>query len=145
MNEKRLESPEKTQIFASDLAKNIEPGTVVALIGNLGAGKTTFAQGFAKGMGFNNHIISPTFKLISEYVGKVNLYHIDCYRLASAMDFMNIGGEEYLYPDNSVSVIEWADKIKEALPNGTIFLQFSRSEGNPNCRIITIEGFNGEL
>ena len=73
MNEKRLDSPEKTQIFASELAKNVGSGTVIALIGNLGAGKTTFAQGFAKGLGLNNHVISPTFKLVSEYIGNVSL------------------------------------------------------------------------
>ena len=83
MNQKRLDSPEKTQLFASELAKNIEPGKVIALIGNLGAGKTTFAQGFAKGIGIKNHVISPTFKLVSEYIGNPSLYHIDCYRPVS--------------------------------------------------------------
>ena len=139
MNEKRLESPEKTQIFASDLAKNIEPGTVVALIGNLGAGKTTFAQGFAKGMGFNNHIISPTFKLISEYVGKVNLYHIDCYRLDSSFDFLNIGGEEYLNPIDGVTLIEWPERINDLWSKDWIYINFKRIEEEPNTRLITIK------
>ena len=136
----------ETHHLAKKIVSKIFPGAVIALIGDLGTGKTTFTQGFANALGIRQRVGSPTFKLVSEYEGSpYNLYHIDCYRLASAMDFMNIGGEEYLYPDNSVSVIEWADKIKEALPNGTIFLQFSRSEENPNCRIIRIEGFNGEL
>ena len=142
MNEKRLESPEKTQIFASDLAKNIEPGTVVALIGNLGAGKTTFAQGFAKGMGFNNHIISPTFKLISEYVGKVNLYHIDCYRLEKPVEFLNIGGEHFLNPEDGITLIEWAERIEPYWSDDWIFIHFNRISGDPNARSIKISGID---
>ena len=117
----------ETHYLAEKIVSQIFPGAVIALIGDLGTGKTTFTQGFAKALGIRQRVGSPTFKLVSEYEGlPYNLYHIDCYRLESAMDFMNIGGEEYLCPDNSVSVIEWADKIKEALPNGTIILQFSR-------------------
>ena len=136
----------ETHHFAEKIVSQIFPGAVIALIGDLGTGKTTFTQGFAKALGIRQRVGSPTFKLVSEYEGlHYNLYHIDCYRLESAMDFMNIGGEEYLYPDKSVSVIEWADKIKVALPNETIMIQFSRSEEDPNCRIIRVEGLNGEL
>ena len=140
MNEKRLDSPEKTQLFASELAKNIKPGTVIALIGNLGAGKTTFAKGFAKGLGFSDHVISPTFKLISEYVGNINLYHIDCYRIDTSFDFLNIGGEHYLNPINAITLIEWPERINNLWSNDWIFIYFERIDEEPNTRIIKIKG-----
>ena len=140
MNEKRLDSPEKTQLFASELAKNIKPGTVIALIGNLGAGKTTFAKGFAKGLGFSDHVISPTFKLISEYVGNVNLYHIDCYRIDTSFDFLNIGGEHYLNPIDGITLIEWPERINNLWSDDWIFIYFERIDEEPNIRIIKIKG-----
>jgi tRNA threonylcarbamoyladenosine biosynthesis protein TsaE len=140
MNEKRFDSPEKTQIFASELAKNVEPGTVIALIGNLGAGKTTFAQGFAKGLGLNNHVISPTFKLVSEYIGNISLYHIDCYRLDTSFDFLNIGGEEYLNPIDGITLIEWPERINDLWSDDWIYIYFKRIKEDANTRIIKIKG-----
>ena len=140
MNEKRLDSPETTQLFASKLAKDIKPGTVIALIGNLGAGKTTFAKGFAKGLGFSDHVISPTFKLISEYVGNVNLYHIDCYRIDTSFDFLNIGGEHYLNPIDGITLIEWPERINNLWSKDWIFIYFERIDEEPNTRIIKIKG-----
>jgi len=140
MNEKRLDSPETTQLFASKLAKDIKLGTVIALIGNLGAGKTTFAKGFAKGLGFSDHVISPTFKLISEYVGNVNLYHIDCYRIDTSFDFLNIGGEHYLNPIDGITLIEWPERINNLWSNDWIFIYFERIDEEPNTRIIKIKG-----
>ena len=140
MNEKRFDSPEKTQIFASELAKNVESGTVIALIGNLGAGKTTFAQGFAKGLGLNNHVISPTFKLVSEYIGNISLYHIDCYRLETSFDFLNIGGEEYLNPIDGITLIEWPERINDLWSDDWIYIYFKRIEEDANTRIIKIKG-----
>tara|TARA_B110000495_G_scaffold193512_1_gene198743 strand:- start:19 stop:450 length:432 start_codon:yes stop_codon:yes gene_type:complete len=140
MNEKRFDSPEKTQIFASELAKNVESGTVIALIGNLGAGKTTFAQGFAKGLGLNNHVISPTFKLVSEYIGNISLYHIDCYRLDTSFDFLNIGGEEYLNPIDGITLIEWPERINDLWSDDWIYIYFKRIKEDANTRIIKIKG-----
>ena len=140
MNEKRLDSPETTQLFASKLAKDIKPGTVIALIGNLGAGKTTFAKGFAKGLGFSDHVISPTFKLISEYVGNINLYHIDCYRIDTSFDFLNIGGEHYLNPIDGITLIEWPERINNLWSDDWIFIYFERIDEEPNTRIIKIKG-----
>ncbi len=140
MIEKKLDSPEKTQLFASQLAKNIEPGSVIALIGNLGAGKTTFAKGFAKGLGVKDHVISPTFKLVSEYIGDVSLYHIDCYRIDTSFDFLNIGGEHYLNPIDGVTLIEWPERINNLWSNEWIFIYFKSIEEEPNTRIIKIEG-----
>ena len=140
MKEKRLESPEITQAFASDLAKKIKTGTVIALIGNLGAGKTTFAKGFAKGLGFSDHVISPTFKLISEYVGNVNLYHIDCYRIDTSFDFLNIGGEYYLNPIDGITLIEWPERINNLWSDDWVFIYFERIDEEPNTRTIKIKG-----
>ena len=140
MNEKRLDSPETTQLFASKLAKDIKPGTVIALIGNLGAGKTTFAKGFAKGLGFSDHVISPTFKLISEYVGNINLYHIDCYRIDTSFDFLNIGGEHYLNPIDGITLIEWPERINNLWSDDWVFIYFERIDEEPNTRIIKIKG-----
>ena len=140
MNEKRLDSPVTTQLFASKLAKDIKPGTVIALIGNLGAGKTTFAKGFAKGLGFSDHVISPTFKLISEYVGNINLYHIDCYRIDTSFDFLNIGGEHYLNPIDGITLIEWPERINNLWSDDWVFIYFERIDEEPNTRTIKIKG-----
>ena len=113
----------------------------MALKGDLGSGKTTFSQGFAKGLGIDQHVGSPTFKLVSEYVGSsLNLYHVDCYRLNSLQEFLNLGGENLLLPDNGITLIEWADIIQELLPKGTIEIEFSRVKDNPNKRKLRISG-----
>tara|TARA_Y100000748_G_scaffold58588_1_gene46746 strand:+ start:108 stop:404 length:297 start_codon:yes stop_codon:yes gene_type:complete len=96
MKKLTFKSPEETKSFASSYARKISNGSIIALIGNLGAGKTTFSQGFALGLGINESVVSPTFKLVSEYHGKRVLNHIDCYRLESSSDFLNIGGENFL-------------------------------------------------
>jgi len=83
-------SAQETKDFASGLSKKLQKGQVIALNGDLGSGKTTFSQGFAKGLGIAQHVGSPTFKLVSEYFGKVlKLYHVDCYRLKNADEFLN--------------------------------------------------------
>jgi tRNA threonylcarbamoyladenosine biosynthesis protein TsaE len=130
---------DETKELATKVAKNTAIGTVIALIGDLGTGKTTFAQGFAKAMGIKEAVGSPTFKLVSEYEGLEHwLYHIDCYRLKNTQQFMNIGGEEYLDPIKGITLIEWADIIEEILPNETIMINFKRISGKFNHREISI-------
>ena len=132
-------SIEETKELAKKVAKNVANGTVVALIGDLGTGKTAFTQGFAKAMGIREAVGSPTFKLISEYEGENDwLYHIDCYRLKNVQQFINIGGEEYLNPIKGIALIEWADIIKKILPHNTIFINFKRITGKINYREIII-------
>ena len=134
---------EDTQFLAQRLAEKIMVGNVVTLVGNLGTGKTTFTQGFAKAIGVNERVGSPTFKLVSEYEGKDHwLYHIDAYRLEGVNDFLKIGGEEYLRPERGVTLIEWADIISEIFDDEIISIKFSRIKGNSNSRKIEIIGID---
>ena len=134
-------SVEETQKFASEFSKTIEMGSIISLNGGLGAGKTTFAQGFARGMGVKQHVGSPTFKLVSEYSGeKMKLFHVDCYRLSGIEDFLNMGGENLLLPESGVSLFEWASIIEGVLPNNTIIIDFIRFKDNSNKRLIKISG-----
>ncbi len=136
-----LKSALETQRFAADIASQVPAGTVFALVGDLGTGKTTFAQGFADGLGVTEHVGSPTFKLVSEYQGnELMLYHVDCYRINHPQDFLNIGGENYLYPEDGVTLIEWADRIDTILPAEVITLEFFRVPGKPNERKIVFPG-----
>ena len=134
-------SVEETQDLAGKLARNINPGTTISLIGDLGAGKTTFTKGFARQMGINDHVTSPTFKLISEYQGeKYKLNHIDAYRMNGSEDFLNIGGEEYLISNNSITIIEWGDLLNDILPSKTIRVNFTRIKSPKESRKIEISG-----
>ena len=138
-------SVEETKRFAYDFAKKIEQGTVISLNGGLGAGKTTFAQGFARGMGIKQHVGSPTFKLVSEYIGnRMNLYHVDCYRLNGISDFLNMGGETLLLPENGVCLFEWASIIEEILPKDIIIIEFTIFKDYPEMRRLNIYGFKDE-
>ena len=111
-------SVEETIGIGESFAKCLKKGDCVALIGDLGAGKTVFTKGVAKGLGVKNarYVNSPTFVIIKEYEGKFPLYHFDLYRLDSHSGFDDMNYEEYFYGDG-VTVIEWADKIKELLPD----------------------------
>jgi tRNA threonylcarbamoyladenosine biosynthesis protein TsaE len=96
------------------IASKLGPNDVVALIGPLGAGKTTLIQGIAKGLGITNYVTSPTFTIINEFKGRLPLYHVDLYRLEH-IDVEDIALDEY-FEKGGITVIEWADKIKDLLP-----------------------------
>ena len=135
------ETIEDTQKVAKNLAKKVLPGSVIALIGELGAGKTTFTKGFAKQMGIKDHVTSPTFKLVSEYRGKKYvLNHVDAYRMEGPNDFLNIGGEEYLTSKNSITIIEWGDLLSDLLSEETITVHFKRIKIPKESRRIEIRG-----
>jgi tRNA threonylcarbamoyladenosine biosynthesis protein TsaE len=110
----------ETRRFAEKLANHVNAGDVLALEGDLGAGKTTFAQGLAKGLGITEQIDSPTFTILKTYDGRIPLYHMDVYRVDSTDDFFDL--EEYLYGEG-VCLVEWASKVSEILPEETIFLE----------------------
>ena len=142
----KSQSVQDTYDTAEKLLNSTNPGTIFALIGDLGTGKTTFSQGFARALGIKNRVGSPTFKLVSEYNGRDHkLYHIDAYRLKNSNEFLNIGGEEYLISKNSYTLIEWADIIEDVLPKCTIKVEFRRSIYNKNNREIKITGLDNEF
>ena len=135
------QSVDDTYYLARKFAQSISKGNVIALIGNLGTGKTTFTKGLAKALGILENVGSPTFKLVSEYVGTDSvLYHIDAYRLEGSKDFLNIGGEEYLTTEDGITVIEWADIIGDILDDDVIQVKFSRIQNNSKSRQIEIKG-----
>jgi tRNA threonylcarbamoyladenosine biosynthesis protein TsaE len=109
----------ETILLGERIGKTLKPDDIVALSGCLGAGKTTLIQGIAKGLGIKNWVTSPTFTLINEFEGKLNLYHIDLYRIDNIDDAEDLAIEEY-FTKGGVTVIEWAEKIRSILPEKTI-------------------------
>jgi len=125
------ENPEETFLIGKIIGENLTVTDVVALIGELGTGKTCLTQGIARGIGIPERfqITSPSFTLINEYQGRVMLYHFDLYRLAGSRDIEVMEYEEYFFGEG-VSVIEWADKIKDILPEQTLFISFKYLDEN---------------
>ena len=109
--------------------------------GTLAAGKTTITKGIAKALEIEEDITSPTFTLISEYEGKLPLYHMDVYRLDSTEDFINLGTEDIIY-GKGISIIEWSEKVMEALPKSTIILKLEAQ--TDDSRIISISNFENK-
>src|SRR5574342_462514 len=118
--------PEQTKDFAKRLAGLLKAGDVLALEGDLGAGKTTFTKGLAEGLGITRNVNSPTFTIIKEYQGRLPLYHMDVYRVEDA--FEDLGFEEY-FEGNGVTVVEWAHLIEEQLPQERLTIFLYRDEG----------------
>ena len=133
-------SPAETEAIAKRLAGYLSPGDVVAYEGGLGMGKTAFARGLARGLGYTGHVTSPTFTIVNEYEGSgLPLFHFDMYRLGGSDDLFDIGWEDYL-DRGGVCAVEWSELVTDALPAGTIFVRFKRSSENDSWRTITIEG-----
>ncbi len=122
-----LKTEEDSLQFGKKLGEKLKAGDIVALDGDLAAGKTYLTKGIALGLDIDEEITSPTFTLVSEYSGKYHLYHMDVYRLENSDDFLDMGGEDMLY-DNGVCVIEWSNRIKDILPKKTIFIEISVNE-----------------
>lgn len=112
-----VNSPEETRALGEKLSEGFESGTVIALVGDLGVGKTHFTQGVADGLGVGESVASPTFTIICEYEeGRLPLYHMDVYRIEDEDELFEIGFEDYLYSDGVV-IIEWADLIPNSMPD----------------------------
>jgi tRNA threonylcarbamoyladenosine biosynthesis protein TsaE len=134
-------SPEATRAFAASLAAVAEPGDVVCLWGELGAGKTVFAKGFGVGLGVRDTISSPSFVLMGEYAGRLPLFHIDLYRLASAREVLEGG----LLDDRQaagVVLIEWPDRLGDALPGDRVDIRIDGGADEP--RNFRLQG-HGEI
>lgn len=132
-------NPRETQEFAAKFASELNPGDVIAYIGGLGAGKTTFTRGLAQGLGIEEHVASPTFALLNEYRGgRLNLYHFDMYRVLDFESLCSTGFFDYLESDG-VLAIEWSENIKDELPENTIYITLERDGSEESHRKITID------
>ncbi len=106
------------------LAKEVQRGDVIGLVGPLGSGKTLFIKGFCEGLGIDpTGVLSPTFTLIHHYSGRIPVYHFDAYRLKNGKEFEDLGYEELFFGEG-VSLVEWADKVRKFLPEGSRILTF---------------------
>ena len=135
--ERHCTSPEETQALGEDLARSLKKGSVLALYGGLGAGKTTLVKGIACGLGVVECITSPTYTIVCEYPTRldgVSLYHIDAYRLNGDEDFENTGVAEYM--GRGITVIEWSERIPGSIPLDAITVEIEIT--GPQSREITI-------
>lgn len=116
-------SPEYTKSIGEEIGREVHKGSVIALCGNLGTGKTVFAKGIAAGLGVEAIVTSPTFVIINEYEGRHPFYHMDIYRLTAPAEMIGLGYEEYFYSDG-VTAVEWAQKIDGLLPEEYLRVEF---------------------
>ena len=136
----RSDSPEGTEAAAAAIARQLPPGTVIALHGTLGAGKTVFARGVARALGIVEPVSSPTFTLVQEYPfpGGV-LYHLDLYRIDNSTNALAFGVDEYLYDPRAYTLVEWPERIMDILPPHTLHLAL-RPLRNANERELSLAG-----
>ena len=128
-------SESETEAIGAAFARDLPGGTVVAMVGELGAGKTAFVRGMARGMGLNCRVSSPTFTIVNEYLGERELIHFDMYRLSSADELFDIGWEDYL-ARGAVCAVEWSENVSDAFWGDEIVVRIEKcGEGE---RLITI-------
>ena len=130
-------SPAETEMVGAALGKILKPGTVLAYRGDLGAGKTAFTRGLARGLGYTDPVTSPTYTIVNEYLGgRLPLFHFDMYRLASSDDLWDIGWEDYL-ERGGVCAVEWSENVDDAMENA-IYITIHKT--GEESRRIEIEG-----
>ena len=130
-------SPIQTEAVGQALAQRLQPGVVIAYCGDLGAGKTAFTRGLARGLGCRECVTSPTYTIVNEYLsGRMPLFHFDMYRLASSDDLWDIGWEDYL-ERGGVCAVEWSENVTDAM-EGAIWVRIEKI--GEESRRITIEG-----
>ncbi|MCE5341719.1 MAG: tRNA (adenosine(37)-N6)-threonylcarbamoyltransferase complex ATPase subunit type 1 TsaE [Planctomycetaceae bacterium] len=139
------ESVEQTHEIGRKIGNALQGGMLVCLTGNLGSGKTTLIKGIAAGAGASNrqHVSSPTFVIVNEYQGRFHIFHIDAYRINTIQEFAALGFEDYIGPE-SVVLIEWADKVTQAL-EGFKKIHIEMRHHCPNSRILRITGLNSNI
>jgi len=140
MQQLHSHAPKDTYECAAEIAKNAKAGEIYTLSGDLGAGKTLFAQGFAAGIGISAHVVSPTFAILNIHEdGRLPLYHFDMYRIEDVAELLNIGFDEYIYGEG-VCLIEWPEMIDGEIPKTAINIRIDKSpEKGDEYRYITIE------
>jgi len=117
-------NPEETEAVGERLGRALGPGDVVALTGDLGAGKTCFIRGLARGLDVRQPVSSPTFVLVNQYAGRVPVYHLDAYRTGSLTEVLDLGFDEYVSGDG-VTVIEWADTLRPLIPADAVWVHIA--------------------
>lgn len=132
-------NPEETEALGEQLAASLRRGDVIAYLGDLGAGKTAFTRGLARGLGCTGRVTSPTFTIVNEYEGSIPLFHFDMYRLGDADELFDIGWDEYL-ARGGVCAVEWSERIRTEIPADAITVTICRCEENEDWRRITVEG-----
>ena len=135
-------SEQETEQLGEELGLRLAPGAVVAYTGSLGMGKTAFTRGLARGLGCRGRVTSPTFTIVNEYEGRIPLFHFDMYRLDSSEELFDIGWEDYL-ARGGVCAVEWSERVEDALPPDTVFVNIERENAHEGHRIITITGVDG--
>ena len=139
-----IASEKETERIGEAIGRASEPGAVVALIGDLGTGKTTLTKSIARGLGVTETVTSPTFNIIREYKsGRIPLYHFDVYRIGDPDEMFELGYEEYFYGDG-ICVVEWADIIEELLPEDAVIIRIERGADEEE-REYRIESEDGKL
>ena len=132
-------SERETEELGARLAERLEPGAVIAFTGDLGAGKTAFTRGLARGLGISERVTSPTFTIVNEYEGgRLPLFHFDMYRLGSSDELFDIGWEDYL-ARGGVCAVEWSENVADALEEDAISVEIRRGTSE-NQRVIAVEG-----
>lgn len=132
-------APQETEALGERLAQKLKPGDVIAYTGDLGAGKTAFTRGLARGLGISTRVTSPTFTIVNEYEGgRLPLFHFDMYRLGSSEELYDIGWEDYL-ARGGVCAVEWSEIVADALETSAIRVDIRRGETDEQ-RFITITG-----
>ncbi len=122
-----LKDEEATKSYGFKLGGLVKKGNIICLLGDLGAGKTTLTQSFAKGLGVDDYVTSPTFTIVNEYDGRIPLYHFDVYRIGSSDEMYDIGYDEYINSDG-VCIIEWANLIDDVLPEEYLSIELKYVE-----------------
>jgi len=134
----KTSAPEETAGVGEKLARFLRAGDVICLNGELGAGKTRFAQGVARGLGVAGHVTSPSFTLINEYSGRIPFYHMDFYRLENPGEIEDLGCEEYFY-GNGVTLVEWAERAGQGLPGERLDVVIRTVPGEDSLREICVK------
>ena len=132
-------SESQTHRLGARLAEFLLPGDVLALTGELGTGKTRWAQGVCQGLGVTGRVVSPTFTLVNEYQGRLPVYHIDLYRLGEADEALSFGLEDYLYGDG-IALIEWAERAAALLPPAYLGIELYHMEFNKRRVVLRPHG-----
>ncbi len=132
----------ETEELGAALARKLRRGDVIAYLGDLGAGKTAFTRGLARGLGCAGRVTSPTFTIVNEYEGEIPLFHFDMYRLSGEDELFDIGWDDYL-TRGGICAVEWSERVTGEIPADAVTVTIRRCEENEDWRRITIEGVMG--